>query len=502
MRRLKVFVINTIILTIVSLLIQSTGMVFDIYLANVIGSEGIGMFGLVMSVYFLSITLANSGITLAATRLVSEELAINSQYGAKIAIKKCISFSLIFGILASLILFFSAPHIVNVFLHGRISVNVLYLIAISLPFTSITMSLNGYFTAVRRPYKNSSADIVSIVTKIIVILLLIPKFDINDLNQVVILLVLGTTISELINFLYTYFLYILDSRKLKDTRTNNKNFLSRILKISMPVAITSCIRSGLNTFKQLLIPIQLEKSGLACNTALSAYGMINGMAISILLFPGLIINSIASLLIPEFARYNVKKDFTKMNSVINTLFFLVIIFSFFIIGFFLMYSDEISLIAYNDINVGMFILILCPLVLLMYLDHIIDAILRGIDKQVKVMYCNIADLIISVILIYFLLPVSGIAGYLIVIFVSEILNTSISTYQLYKATKFKFDLIKQFIMPCFCLIISMIISSSIHIYNSNMIFELITNTSLFLVIYLFFIGTYLLISKRKNIRVF
>ena len=160
MRRLKVFLINTIILTIVSLLIQSTGMVFDIYLANVIGSEGIGMFGLVMSVYFLSITLANSGITLAATRLVSEELAINSQYGAKIAIKKCISFSLIFGILASLILFFSAPHIVNVFLHGRISVNVLYLIAISLPFTSITMSLNGYFTAVRRPYKNSSADIL------------------------------------------------------------------------------------------------------------------------------------------------------------------------------------------------------------------------------------------------------------------------------------------------------------------------------------------------------
>lgn len=502
MRRLKVFVINTIILTLVSLLIQSTGMIFDIYLANVIGSEGIGMFSLVMSVYFLCITLANSGITLAATRLVSEELAINSKQGAKIAIKKCIFFSLVFGVLASIILFLTSPFIVDIFLHGRISVNVLYIIAISLPFTSVTMSLSGYFTAVRRPYKNSSADVISIITKIITILLLIPKFNISDLNQVVILLVLGTTISELVCFTYSYFLYILDRRKLNDTRTNSKNFLSRILKISMPVAITSYIRSGLNTFKQLLIPIQLEKSGLACNTALSAYGMINGMAISILLFPGLIINSIASLLIPEFARYNVKKDFKKMNSVISTLFFLVIIFSFLIIGFFLMYSDEISLIAYNDINVGMFILILCPLALLMYLDHIIDAILRGIDKQVKVMYCNIADLIISVILIYFLLPVTGIAGYLIVIFVSEILNTSISTYQLYKATHFKFDLIKQFIIPCFCLIISMIIASSVHIYNNNMIFELITNAGLFLIIYLFFITTYLVISKIKNIRIF
>lgn len=502
MKRLKVFVINTIILTIVSLLIRSTGMIFDIYLANVIGSEGIGMFSLVMSVYFLCITFANSGITLAATRLVSEELAVNSNQGAKIEIRKCITFSLIFGSLASLILFLASPHIVNIFLHGRISLNVLYIIAISLPFTSVTMSLSGYFTAVRRPYKNSSADVINVITKIIAILLLIPKFDINDLNQVVILLVLGTTISELVCFAYTYILYIFDRRKLADTRTSGKNFLSRILKISMPVAITSYIRSGLSTFKQLLIPIQLEKSGLACNNALSAYGMINGMALSILLFPGLIINSIASLLIPEFARYNVKKDFKKMNSVISTLFSLIIIFSFFIIGFFLMYSDEISIIAYNDINVGMFILILCPLVLLMYLDHIIDAILRGIDKQVKVMYCNIADLIISVILIYFLLPISGIVGYLIVIYVSEILNTSISTYQLYKATHFKFDIINQLIIPCLCLIMSMVISSFIHIYNSNIIFELITNAGLFLIIYLFFIGTYIFISKRKNIRIF
>lgn len=73
-----------------------------------------------------------------------------------------------------------------------------------------------------------------------------------------------------------------------------------------------------------------------------------------------------------------------------------------------MFYDKISIIAYSNIKVGKYILILCPLVILMYLDHIIDAILRGIDKQVKVMYCNIADLFVSLILIYFLLPVCNI----------------------------------------------------------------------------------------------
>lgn len=459
-------------------------MIFDIYLANVIGSEGIGMFGLVMSVYFLCITFANSGINLATTRLVSEELAINSDSGAKIAIKKCLLLSISFGITASVLLFTFAPIILETFLHNRISVHVLYLIAASLPFTSVTMSLNGYFTAVRRPYKSSSADVVSIITKIATILLLIPHFNLSDLDQMVLLLVLGTTISEVVDFIYTYILYLIDKRKLSNSRIAKDNFFRRILRISMPVAFTSYIRSGLSTLKQLLIPLQLEKAGLSCNSALSAYGTINGMAMSILLFPGLIINTVASLLIPEFARYNVKKDFNKMNSVISTLFSLIIVFSLFIIGFFLMFSNEISIIAYGNASVGQFLLILCPLVLLMYIDHIIDAILRGIDKQVKVMYCNIADLFISVILIYFLLPIQGVLGYILVIYVSEILNTSISTYQLYKATHFKFDLLKQFIKPCICLVVSMLITCNCNIPNENIVIHLITNTLIYLVTYL------------------
>lgn len=364
------------------------------------------MFGLVMSIYVLSLTVANSGITLATTRIVSEELAQNIETGAKIAVKKCIILSLTFGIIASITLIIFSPIITTFFLHNRISAYVLYIISASLPFTSISMTLSGYFTAVRRPYKSSSSDVVSLLIKIITILILIPTFDLSNINNVVLILTLGITISELISFVYTYFLYILDRKKLKLTRIcNSNNFLHRIFRISIPVALTSYIRSGLSSLKQLLIPLQLEKGGLSCNNSLSTYGMINGMAMNILLFPGLIIYSISGLLIPEFARYNVKKDFTKMNKVISTLFSLITIFSLFVIGFFLMFSDEISIIAYNNQLVGKYLLILCPLVFLMYLDHIIDAILRGIDKQVKVMYCNIADLIISVILIYFLLPI-------------------------------------------------------------------------------------------------
>ena len=50
---------------------------------------------------------------------------------------------------------------------------------------------------------------------------------------------------------------------------DNNNFLIRIFRILAPVALTSYVRSGLSSIKQIIIPSSLEKSGLDCSVALS-----------------------------------------------------------------------------------------------------------------------------------------------------------------------------------------------------------------------------------------
>lgn len=61
-----------------------------------------------MSIYTFAITFANSGISLAATRIVSEELDGNGGRGLKIAMRKCILYSLCFGLIAFLLLTLSS----------------------------------------------------------------------------------------------------------------------------------------------------------------------------------------------------------------------------------------------------------------------------------------------------------------------------------------------------------------------------------------------------------
>lgn len=410
MKKIKFFLINGIILTCTTLILRTIGMFFNIYISNKIGSESVGVFELVMSVYFFFVTFSLSGINLACIRIVSEELAYGNDTNIKSATRKCLFFSLAFGLFSGLTLFIFAPYISSTFLHNKVSCFPFYVISLSLPFVSMSSCINGYFSAIRQVKKTAFVQILEQIIKISIICFLLSLLAPESVDFAIISLVVGEAISEACSFFILYFLYKLNQKNLKQTRSSVKcNFSKRILRISVPVAITSYIRSGLSTIKQLLIPLRLEKSGLSCKEALSQYGLINGMVFPLLLFPNIVITTFANLLVPEFSYYNTRNENGKMNKMLNLIFKYSFMFSFCIIGIFLCFSDSFSVLFYNNIEISKYIKILCPLLVFMYLDSIIDSILKGLDKQVKVMGINILDLLTSITFIYFLLPIKGIS---------------------------------------------------------------------------------------------
>ena len=70
--QIKVFIKNTVVLVATSIVLRSVGIVFRVYLADKIGSDGIGLYQLIFSVYMLAATFATTGISTAVTRLVAE----------------------------------------------------------------------------------------------------------------------------------------------------------------------------------------------------------------------------------------------------------------------------------------------------------------------------------------------------------------------------------------------------------------------------------------------
>lgn len=435
--------------------------------------------------------MQHHGINLAATRLVVEDTAYNSNCTTKNAIKKCLLYSCFFGCLAALLLFAFAEPISEYLLHNKIPMYLFYIIAISLPFISMSAALNGYFTALRKNGKNALARFFEQFVKIVATAYLLSLFMPNGLEYACLSLVLGEAISEIASFLFVFVLYSFEQRKYTVPSNYNKDYMKSIFKISLPVAITSYIRSGLSSIKQLLIPLRLEKYGMSCETAVSSYGLISGMVMPVLMFPEVIINSFSGLLVPEFAYYYTKKDYSKISTIISKIFKITLLFSIGVIGLFLIYSDKISMMIYNNLDIATYLKILCPLLLFMYLDSIVDNILKGLDKQVSVMKCNILDLFVSILCIYFLLPIFGIDGFIFVIFVSELLNSGISIFQLKQCTHFKFNFKNWIIKPFIGIMVS-------YVLTNLLIISFCTTTISFVLEMCVFISGYFLFLLLTN----
>lgn len=426
MKKIHNFILNSLILLISSIILQVIGMFFNVYISNKIGSEAVGVFALVTSVYIFGITLANSGINIASTRIISEELARDNISGVKQATKKCLIISLITGTIASLIFFIFCDFIVVNCLHNRVSHSVIYTLCIALPFISMSSAINGYFVAVRRAYKNATAKFFEEFIKIVSTALLINFFMPSGIDYMCFSLILGDVISEVLSFLFLYVLIKMDKTFSKHFRFIGKSYTSQILRISLPVAFTSYIKSGLSTLKQILIPISLEKSGIGCSLALSNYGLVGGMAMPVIMFPSVFINSFATLLVPEFARYYVKNDTKRIKQMTAFILTLTLIFSFLICAIIFFFAEPICNALYKNSDIFYFVKILSFLIPCIYLDLVIDNILKGLDAQVSVVFINIADCLITISFIYFVVPTFGFLGYITSIFVSEIFNVILS----------------------------------------------------------------------------
>ena len=389
--------------------------------------------------------------------------------------KHCFLYSLCFGIISSLILILLRDYITTFCLHSKVPSYIFIIIAISLPFISISSCLNGYFTALRKNIKNAISKIFEQFVKISITAYILSVFLPNGVEYAILSLVLGETISEIASFLFSYFLYKLEDSKHTLPDNKQENYLKHITCISIPIAITSYIRSGLSSIKQLLIPIRLEKSGLSCNEAISHYALINSMTMPILMFPEVIIFSFSGLLVPEFAYYNEKNETIKIQYAISRIFRITFIFAIGIFGLFFFYSNEVSMLIYSNTSISTYLKTLSFLLFFMYLDSIIDNILKGLDEQVGVMKCNILDLFVSIIAIYFLVPIYGVNGYIFTIFLSELLNFSISLCQLKRKTSFTVDYLNWLIKPIlgiiFAYFVCFFIEKSI-ITSTNVIFTM------------------------------
>lgn len=215
----------------------------------------------------------------------------------------------------------------------------------------------------------------------------------------------------------------------------------------------------------------------------------------VIMFANVLIGSFSSLLVPEFSRLLAGGNYNRLKTVCDTIFKVTFIFSICVTGVFIIFANEISLMIYQSIETGKWIKILAPLIFFMYIDNIIDNMLKGINEQVSVMVCNIIDLLVTISIIFFIVPIMGMYGYILSIFVSELLNFTISSIQLKKKINYSVNFKKFIIQPIFACLVSYLLIKLLPITFSNFSLNTIIQIALFILFYLIF----MILFDRKRV---
>ena len=160
----KRFFINGIILASATVVLRAVAVSFNAFVTKTLGSEAVGLFTLVMSVYSLAVIFATSSVNLATVRMTSASLARLEKEGASEReirrvlrgdLKGCILYSLFFSLIGAFVVFTFSEFIGCRILGDARTVLSVKALSLSLPFIAVGSAISGYFTGVRKAYKNA-----------------------------------------------------------------------------------------------------------------------------------------------------------------------------------------------------------------------------------------------------------------------------------------------------------------------------------------------------------
>lgn len=445
-----VFIKNAMILTVSSLVLRFAGIIFKVWLAALVGSEGIGLYQLVFSVYILAATFATTGISTAVTRLVAEELALGSKKGTVKILRRSLEITLIIAAISVGVVFFGAEFIAIKLLDDIRAVPALKILPLSLPFMGVSSCIRGYFIARRKATPSAVTQLLEQAVRIAVVVVLVKSFINKGLGVCCAAVIMGDVIAEALACLVLWLTYISDRKKLDSLSGRSRppyGILRKILHISVPITSGRYLNTALRTAENLLVPKNLAKYPLSGKNALSQFGMIKGMALPILFFPSAVLNSVSTLLIPEMSEAAARNQKALVTSATQKILKLTAVISFIFAAIFFVAGEEIGFLIYKEKDVGFLLKALSPIVPLMYLDSISDGILKGLDQQTFSFRTSVSDSAIRIVMIILLLPVTGLNGFIGIMYFSNLLTCLLNVGRLLKVSRAKFKIGEELLLP-------------------------------------------------------
>ena len=409
---------NAALLTGSDVVLRLAGMGLRIWLANALGGAGMGLYQLVLAVYGLFVTLATAGISVAAARLLTEELS-RDKAAARGMLVRLVLAGLTLGGLAMVAQLATAGLAAKWWLGDVRAAAALRTSALGLPWMAVSAVLRGFFLARRRVEPNVLSQLAEQTVRIAAVVWALSRTQGWPDGSRCALVLAATALSEAISTALMALFY--------------RREAARCFDILWPVEGGRVLSSALHTAENMLVPaclaVYLGASG-GRTAALEQYGTLKGMALPLLNFPFGLLGSLAVLLMPEITQAHIEGQTARLNALLDRMLRLTGYFSMLAGTLFWVWGRPLAQLLYHSPEAGFYLETLAPAMPLMYLESMVDGAMKGIGEQKAAFRYSVWDAVLRIGGVAVLLPRYGMRGFLAVILLSSFYTCAANTGRL------------------------------------------------------------------------
>lgn len=447
----KQIIKGTIVLTCATLTSRVLGFLYRIFLSNLIGAKGMGIFQLIFPVLGFCIALSCGGIQIAVSRFVAESKNNASRFMIFIS---SIIMSLLLSGFTTICLFFYAEPISIYIIKNVECYQLLKYASITIPLASFHACVSGYYLGMKKTFVPAVSSIVEQVVKVTAVYIIGMVCVGNHIKITPMLAVYSMIISECSGIIFCIIALGTEKKysfKLRELFSSMKKLFS----VSYILTINKIMITFLQCFEAILVPLVLIESGLSSDDALSIYGILTGMALPVISFPSAINSSVSTMILPTIAGANTNGDKLQVRKTTEVSIWFSLVMGIFFIGFFLYFGDFIGGTIFGHAQAGEYIKILAWLCPFMYLSITMGSILHGLGRTNAAFVHNVIGTTIRLACLWFLVPQVGIVGYLWGLLGSDLVVTLLHGRYIKKDIHFSFDCVNNIILPVIWMLCSM-----------------------------------------------
>lgn len=311
--RHRSFVSGAAVLMGAGLAAKVLGAVTRVLLTRLLGTEGIGLYQMAYPLYAFVLVVAVSGIPVALSRLISERLASGDPAAAQHLFRVALGALFVSGTLATAGLVFGAGLLATALFPDPRVVYSLRSVAPAIGLVAVQAGLRGFFQGHQDMRPTAVSVVVEQVGRVATILLLGTLLLPHGVEYAAAGATFGAVTGALLG-LAVLGIWYLGSARRDRARTPGGVWsppraavegplttLARILSLSLPVTAGALSMPVTMAVAAVLVPGRLVALGLSPAAATDLFGQLSGVALTLVAFPGMFSQSLATSLVPEVA---------------------------------------------------------------------------------------------------------------------------------------------------------------------------------------------------------